>query len=159
MQGFFHGPLGKRALACLCREVLHQEPLLAELRQVWFDAAEADLDLRLLRFANAVHVDESFVDLGSRVEHLLGRVVQIPKLHLLLQLVVCARMVEVARLMHNDLTQFVGEDALVRVKEAQVGRHLQSGAVDELLQVELFVNLRLRLVHDLGVFGPLAAAE
>ena len=159
MQGFFHGSLGERALACLCREVLHQEHLLAKLRQVWFDAVEAYPDLRLLRFAHAVHVDESFVDLGSRVEHLLGRVVQIPKLHLLLQLVVCARMVEVARLMNHDLTQFVGEDALVRVKEAQIGRHLQSSAVDELLQVELLVNLRLRLVHDLGVFGPLAAVE
>ena len=126
---------------------------------IWFDTVEANLDVRLLCFAHAVHIDESFVDLGSRVEHLFDRAVQIPKLHLLLKLFVRGRMVKIARFMNNDLTHFIGEKTLMSVKDAQIGRHLQSYTMDELLQVELLVNLGLCLLHDLDVFGPLTAAE
>ena len=108
--------MGKRVCARLCGEYLFRK-----MGSIWFDTIEANLDVRLLRFAHAVHIDESFVDLGSRVEHFFDRVVQIPKLHLLLKLFVRGRMVKIARFMNNDLTHFIGEKTLMSVKDAQIG--------------------------------------
>ena len=61
--------------------------------------------------------------------------------------------------MYNNLTQLISKKALVRVQDTQIGRDLESRSMNKLLQIELFINLRLHLIHKFGVFGLWTAAQ
>ena len=106
----------------------------------------------MLGLAQSIQIDQPVVHFTRALHHAV-RVVHVVLLPVA-QLAIRARLVQVRRLADDHLTHFVHEEGLAARQKAQNRGRLHALPIDELAQVELFIQHRACLVHHFSVVAP-----